>query len=69
MKSDLLFCARTISHRSYKAASIWCLGTAAATVGNIQLKNSFTTLVQLSVTGVKTCFVTECKSNGGEVLL
>lgn len=60
MKYDLLSCAHTLLHRLYKAAGIWCLGAAAA-VGNIQLKSSFTTLVQLPVTGVKACFAAECK--------
>lgn len=68
MKNDLLSCTHILLHRLYKAASIWRICTAAA-VGNIQLKNSFTTLVQLPVTGVKACFVPECKSDGGEVQL
>lgn len=69
MKNDLLSCTHTLLHRLYKAASIWCLCTAAAAVVNNQPKNSFATLVQLPVIGVKACFVPEYKSNRGEVQL
>lgn len=65
----MIYCLAPTLHRLYKAAGIWRLCTAAAAAGNIQLKNSFTTLVQLPVTGVKACFAPECKSDGGEVHL
>lgn len=66
MKNDLLPRTPTPLHCLYKAASIWCRDSADA-AGNIQLKNSFNTLLQLPVTGVKACFVLQSKSDGGEV--
>lgn len=60
MKRDLLSCTHTILHGSHKAPSMQRLDAAASAVGNVQWKNSFTSAVQLPVTGVKPRSVAEC---------